>query len=88
MAAVIGYALRRTSARIVLVVGAAGVVWVVYRAVRPHRFVPAAPLACCTRFPAPVALGSSNWDLAVAALGLVVALVTAASLWRGSTIGR
>jgi len=81
--AALAFALRRTSARLVVAAGVGGLVFVVYRAVRPLRFVPVAPLACGTKcFPGPVHVGPSPWDLAVAALVAVVATLAAAAFYR------
>jgi hypothetical protein len=86
MRAALDFALRRTSARLVFAVGVGGLVLVVYRTVRPLRFIPVAPLACGTNcFPGPVYLGPSPWDLAAAALAAVIAVVAAAALCRRIT---
>jgi hypothetical protein len=65
-------------------VGLVGLFWIVWRAVEPLVFSPVAMLACggdrC--LPGPVSLGSTPWDLAAASLGLVVAIVVAAALFR------
>lgn len=88
MRAALAFALRRTSALLVFAVGAGGLVFVVYRAVRPLHFSPAAPLACGTNcFPGPVSVGSTHWDLAAAALAAVVAVVAAVLLYRRAAIG-
>jgi hypothetical protein len=80
--AALAYALRRTSARVVLAFAIGGLVWVGYRALRVEG-----PVSC----PALGAGGSgisfcstptaSRWDLAVGASVVVVALVVAAALW-------
>jgi len=79
----LGFAIRRTSARLVLAVGVGGLVLVVYRAVRPLRLLnlsvaPACPL-CSVGYSS---RGTSPWDLAFAALVAVVAVVAAAALYR------
>jgi len=83
MRAALAFALRRASARLVCAVAVVGLFVVVYRAVRPLIFTPvAAGPACSICIPGPVSLGSSHWDLAVAALAVVVAAVVAAALYR------
>lgn len=78
MAAVVAYALRRTSARLVVVLAIGGLVWTVWRAVRPAGrslylvYLGLGPFS---------AQSATRWDLAAAALGLVVALSVAAALW-------
>ena len=81
-----GYAVRRTSARLVLVVAIGGLVWAVYRALHREAAISAANLGgmlSYIRLPL-----SSTQDLAAAALGLAVLLVFAAVLWRGRAIAR
>jgi hypothetical protein len=71
-----GYALRRTSARLVLVLAIGGLVWAVYRALRP------ADRALGLSFEGVSIMATpSRWDLPAAGLGVVVALVVAAFLW-------
>lgn len=85
MTAALAYALRRTSARVVLAFAFGGLVWVVYRALRvevegPFFFQGSAggpPVLFRRILPT-----SSPWDLAVAAAIVVVALVVVAALWR------
>ena len=72
------YALRRTSARLVLVLAIGGVVWAVYRALRPAGVTWGLSLEGRYPYTPP---GATSWDLAAAALGVVVALVVAAGLW-------
>jgi hypothetical protein len=72
-----GFAMRRTSARLVLVLAIGGLVWVVYRAERPVSWLNLKLAGWWGPFP-PLA---TSWDLAAAALGLVVALLVAAFLW-------
>jgi hypothetical protein len=84
MAAVMGYALRRTSARAVLTVGAFGLLWTVVAAqpyvvdvgkgVRPIP-IPRGPYRV-------LGLGFSPWDFAAAALVAVMAVAAAVVLWR------
>ena len=83
MAAVMGYALRRTSARIVLVLAIGGLVWAVWRALRPADRVLGLSFEGVSIFAMP-----SKWDLPAAALGVAVALVVGAVLWRGRAIAR
>lgn len=86
MVAALAYALRRTSARVVLAFALGGLVWVVCRALRVEG-----PVLCvnlggtvgtCT------VPSSSRWDLAVGAGVVAVALVVGAALWRGRSIRR
>jgi hypothetical protein len=87
------YALRRTSARVVVAVGAGGMVLVVFRALRPIR-MPVSPFGAAGHGDvAPIAdfirfLGSSPWDLAAASLGVVVAALVGAALFRSSPTRR
>ena len=79
-----GYAFRRTSARVVLAFVAGGLVWVVYSALRPvHQPVLGLGDPFGGRGPFLVyrELSSSPWDLAAGSLFVVVALVVAAFLW-------
>jgi hypothetical protein len=84
--AAVAYALRRTSARVVLALALGGLVWAVFRVARPvyHPEISSLRVASA-RLPV---LGSSPWETAVAALVVVVALVAAASLWRDRSISR
>lgn len=89
MAAVIAYALRRTSARAVLAAGAFGLLWTVWVA-QPLRFAEMKP----ERIPTPRGVygvlwsGFSPWDVAFAALVAAVAVVVAVHLWRQRSIRR
>jgi hypothetical protein len=78
MAVALAYALRRTSARIVLVLAIGALAWAVYRTMRPAGPTLGLSLEGYYPFVPPPA---TSWDLAAAALGLVVALVVAAALW-------
>jgi len=83
MRAALAFALRRTSARLVLAAGVGGLVFVGYRAVRPLRLheIPNAP-ACPTCLGGYRSFAPSHWDLAAAALVAVLAVVAAAALYR------
>lgn len=86
MGGALAYALRRTSARAVLVAGAAGLVWAMYRALRVvpspsfmgPRFMKARTWFGPTHLPP-----ESPRDLAAAVLVAVIALAAAAAFWRG-----
>lgn len=89
MAAVLAFALRRTSARVVLAAGFVGILWTVGLA-QPYR------VPMTTRMPVAVprgtyrvlGLGFSALDVATAALVAALALVVAATLWRGLSLRR
>jgi len=74
-----GYAMRRTSARLVLVLAIGGLVWAVYRAFRPVNFITLKLAGWWGPFSPTRA---TSWDLAAAALGVVAALLVAAFLWN------
>jgi len=84
MGASLGYALRRTSARVVLAFVAGSLVLVVYSALRPV-YKPGLDLGDASGGRGPFLvyreLSSSPWDLAAGSLFVVVALVVAAFLW-------
>jgi hypothetical protein len=85
MRAALAFALRPASARLVLVIGAGGLVYVVYRALRHfHHWWTLAPFGSGR----PSVVLSSPWDLAVASLVAVVALMVAAALYRRPSINR
>lgn len=77
------YALRRTSARLVLVLAIGGLVWTVYRALRPADRVLGLSFEGVSIMATP-----SRWDLPAAALGVAVALLGAAFLWYERPTGR
>ena len=78
MVATVAYALRRTSARVVLVLAIGGLYWSVWRALR----TPGTRLFLIYEGEGRFFLQSATrWDLSVAALGLAVALVVSAALW-------
>jgi hypothetical protein len=79
-----GYALRRTSARVVLVLVVSGLLFTVYRAVRPFRHPTVGSLGPGR----PLVIYATAWDLAVGALAVVAALAVAAFLWRGRATSR
>jgi hypothetical protein len=84
MRAALAFALRRTSARVVLAVGVGGLLFVVARAFRPdHRVLtgPCGFVAGCTRSFV-VEVGPTAWDLGVAAAAVVAAMIAAAALYR------
>lgn len=81
MAAAMGFAVRRTSARLVLLLAIGGLVWAVYRAFRPADRVLGLSFEGFSIVATP-----SSWDLPAAALGIVVALAIAKALWRGPAI--
>jgi hypothetical protein len=86
MRAALAFALRRASARFVLVTGAGGLVTIVYRALHREGPIPQANLGGMrTLFVPPM---SSPWELAVAALVAVVAGVAAPALYRTYSIRR
>ena len=91
MGGVAAYALRRTSARVVLAVGAFGLLWTVWVAEPPFNWVVSAKPE---RTPVPRGVyrlawsGLSSWDAAAAALVVAVAVVAAVALWRGRAIAR
>jgi len=77
------FALGRASARVVLGVGVGGLVLVVYRAVSPVRMrIAAVGISGFGMDDFFRILGSSPWDRAVAALGVVIAVVVAAAVYR------
>lgn len=78
MIAVLAYAVRRTSARVVLAFALGGLVWAVWSAVRPAGTTLFLTYEGYSRFELHWA---TAWDLTTAALGLVFALVVAAALW-------
>ena len=80
MRAALAFALRRGSARFVLVTGAGGLVTIVYRALHREGPIPQANLGGMSSFFFPPM--SSPWELAVASLVAVLAVVAAASLYR------
>jgi hypothetical protein len=86
MRAVLAYAIRRTSARVVLALGIGGLVWIVYRGL--HR---EGPIAMANGGGTPGFFSppmSSPWELAVAAVVALVALAAAAVLYRRLPIRR
>lgn len=86
MLAVAAYALRRTSARVVLAFAFGSLVWAVFRLARPPYHPTIGELRVG---PSRLhILGSSPWEMAVALLVVVVAVVAAAALWRGRAISR
>lgn len=92
MAAVMAYALRRTSARVVLLVAFGGLLWMVWVAA-PYRSpgVVANYQIWFLPFVDPyrvVGSGYSAWDIAAAALVAVAAVVAAAALWFERSIRR
>jgi hypothetical protein len=85
MRAVLAYAIRRTSARVVLALGIGGLVWM-YRGL--HR---EGPIAMANGGGTPGFFSppmSSPWELAVAAVVALVALAAAAVLYRRLPIRR
>ena len=92
MTAALAYALRRTSARVVLAVGAFGLLWTVSVA-EPSLYLSvlgkvAHPIPILRGPYRVLGWGLSPWDAAVAVLVSVVAVVAAAVLWRERSIGR
>jgi hypothetical protein len=86
----LAYALRRTSARVVLVVGAIGLFWTV-AVPRASLEIPgsgARPIVIPWGVYRVLGSGFSLGDSAVAALAAAVAVVAAAALWRGRAISR
>jgi hypothetical protein len=88
--AAVAYALRRTSARVVLAFVLGGLVFVVYRAVHAEALGPTfcanfggGESPCTIRPPM-----STPWDLAVGAAAVAVALVVAAALWYERPVRR
>jgi hypothetical protein len=92
MGAAIGYAVRRTSARVVIAVGAGGLLWTVcvMPLDRSPGLEPAYPVPFLWRTDPYRVVGSgfSPWDVAAAALAVAVAVAAAAALWRGRAIAR
>ena len=85
MAAAMGHALRRTSARVVLAVGAFGLLWALLFAQQygwnaGQDVLAAAPTPRGSYLVLGVAF--SPWDAAAAAVVAVVAAVAAAVLWH------
>jgi hypothetical protein len=80
-----GYGLRRTSARVVVALGAGGLLWSVsvMPSYRPPGLKATYPILFLWRTDPYRVVGSglSSWDLAAAAVGVMVALVAAAALW-------
>ena len=93
MGAAVGYAFRRTSARVVLGVGAFGLLWTVAVAEPPfNRLVSTKPEVIRSPIGRGVyrvfESGIPPWDAAAAALVVAVAVVAAVALWRGRAIRR
>lgn len=90
MAAAMGYALRRTSARVVLLVGAFGLLWTVWVAQPFHGAVEmrASRLAVPRGVYRVAWSGFSSWDVAVAVSLATVAVVAAAGLPHARASGR
>jgi hypothetical protein len=86
MRAVLAFALRRASARLVVAAAAGGLVYVVYLAVRPLRWV--TPGDACGTCVGHRVVESSPWDLAIASLGVLIAIVVAVALYRRFSIRR
>lgn len=86
MRAVVAFALRRTSARLVLAAGAGGLVLVVYRAVRPLRLLQ--PGDACGTCVGQSVVESTPWDLVLASLFLLIAIGAAAAVYRRLSISR
>jgi hypothetical protein len=84
MRAALAFALRRGAARLAFVLGVGGLVWIVYRALHREGSILTANLGGMRTFSFPPM--SSPWELAVAALLAVVALVAAAALYRSHSI--
>jgi hypothetical protein len=83
MGAALAFALRRSSARVVVAVAAGGLVLTVFRAVRPARTAELVIGVPATRLAVPfLTVGSSPWDLAAASLVAVLAVVAAARIYR------
>jgi hypothetical protein len=87
VAAAVAYALRRTSVRAVLVVGAAGLVWTVWVEhyswdLGKGDFPKGVWIAWHGRLYPLLDSGLSVWDLAAAAVVAAVAVVGAVALWR------
>lgn len=85
MAAAISYALRRTSARVVLLVGGGGLLLVLFRVL---GLVPLAPSFGTGTIPMGVARRAlplppaSSWDVAAATLVAALAVMSAVVLYR------
>jgi hypothetical protein len=84
--AALGYALRRTSARIVLALALGGLVWTVFRVARPPYHPEVGGLRVGPAH-LPI-LGSSPWATAVATLVVVVAAMAGAALYRERSTSR
>jgi hypothetical protein len=85
VAAVFAYALRRTSARAVLAVGAFGLLWALLFAQEYGWNVGEDVLAAAPTLRGSylvLGVGFSPWDAAAAAVAAVVAVAAAAVLWR------
>ena len=85
MRAALAFALRRTSARVILGVGLGGLAYAVYGAVGSFHPHPAWLRFTCSQYEFPVScsgLESSPWDLGVAAAVAVVAIIAAAAIYR------
>jgi hypothetical protein len=78
------YALRRTSARLVAVLAIGGLVWAIYRSLRPVDPLSLRLVGVFLSAPA----RATSQDVAAAALGLVGASVLAAVLWYERSIRR
>jgi len=86
MRAALVFALRRSSARLVLVLGAGGLVAIVYRALHREGPGPQANLGGMRTFFVPPM--ASPWELAIAALVAGLAVVAAVALYRSRSIRR
>ena len=82
MGGALSFALRRTSARVVVAVGAGGLVLAVFRALRPVREGVLAIGMAGPEFELFRLVDSSPGDLAAASLGLAIAVVAGAALFR------
>jgi hypothetical protein len=86
MRAVLAYALSRVSARFVMVLGVGGLVFVVYRALHRDGPLPELNLGGTRAFYFPPM--SSSWDIAIASLGVLLAIAAAVALYRRLAIRR
>jgi hypothetical protein len=83
MRAVLAFAFRRASARVVFAVGVGSVVLIVFRAVRPVTIsLETGGFGMVYRN----VLGSSTWDLVAAALLAVIGALAAAAIYRQHSI--